>query len=214
MAIFLVGDIHREFVQSFNKLALKLNEKYANCTIIQLGDFGMYDNEIDRNRKLHPSVKFIRGNHDCPEVCQLKPNYLGDYGVIEIEGIKIFFVSGADSVNKNARVMGKNWWPNEQLSYQEFNNVLDLYQQTCAVSPPDVVISHDAPARVCEAIIGNKFIGGYSYIPNRTTRALDFLFNIHHPKQWFFGHHHLKFQREIGGTQFRCLDIFEVMRLN
>jgi predicted phosphodiesterase len=204
MGTILVGDIHGSF-DRFNKIC----RKNPSDLIIQLGDYGLFDNEKDRNRRGMRNSKFIRGNHDCPEVCRLKENYLGDYGIFLLDGIKIFFISGADSIDKNFRKEGIDWWRDEQLSYEELNKALALYE----AEKPDVVLSHDAPARVCKALIGNKFIGGYGYESNATSQALDAMFEIHKPKQWFFGHHHLKFSQEIEGTHFNCLDIFETYRL-
>jgi hypothetical protein len=196
MSIYLAGDLHGLYAP-LNKFATK----HPQDTIIQLGDYGLFDNQKDRKRNLMPNVKFIRGNHDCPEVCKSKPNYLGDFGVYN----DIFFISGARSTDISDRTIGVDWWPDEELSYEQLNKVIALYEQV----KPDTVISHDAPAAVCNKIIKLKHPNGYPYKPYGMTLAFDQMLEIHQPKRWFFGHHHLKFNTRINNTEFRCVDINE-----
>jgi UDP-2,3-diacylglucosamine pyrophosphatase LpxH len=41
---------------------------------------------------------------------------------------------------------------------------------------------------------------------SKTRQALDRMFEIHKPKLWIHGHHHMNLMRDIEGTRFVCLD--------
>lgn len=95
---------------------------------IQLGDLGIgFIKTQNYNNKFNfDNHKFIRGNHDNPEICKKHKNYLGDYGITS-QGL--FFISGADSLDKKYRTPMINWWQNEELTTNDFKKCLNLYKK-------------------------------------------------------------------------------------
>jgi hypothetical protein len=186
-----------------------LNEflkRYKDHRIIQVGDLGLgfpptinlaTGKLFSRDPEFLPkNFRFLRGNHDNPEACRKYPNYLGDYGVDS--ETKAFYISGAFSIDKHLRIEGQDWWPDEELSYQELQNVIDLYEKV----KPDVVISHTCPSHIIMQFMKPPMIPGH-----RTEKALGQMWEIHKPKLWIFGHWHRHWDKTILGTRFLCLDI-------
>lgn len=169
---------------------------------IQLGDFGfgffqqlqsvVDDSLSDRM----PNHRFIRGNHDDPELCRLSPNYLGDYGIVETDRAKVFFVSGANSIDREYRTEGVSWWREEELSRSQMDKALELYTR----EKPDYVVSHECPMFVVTQIHPASQIR-----PSCTQYFLESLYNTHAPKGWWFGHHHRNIKVRTDTTTFACI---------
>jgi len=196
MTIFL-SDVHGEFTY----LKAFLNQM-KNYEVIQLGDLGIgFPKELSHtwppSKKIYaldeltnlenlPNFKFISGNHDHPELCKQHPNYLGDYGIYKTkDGFDLFFISGSPSIPQdiNREYPGVTWWQNEELSIDEWDKCLELYSQT----KPEIVISHCCPQRCVFILHKEPFnkIGGLS------ERRMNEMMDIHKPKTWIFGHHHI-----------------------
>jgi predicted phosphodiesterase len=203
----VISDIHGKFLHLKTILDKDKNSKY-----IQLGDLGLGFSRLVLGAPEDPkdfgdNFKFIRGNHCSPEDSKNHKNYLGDYGVITDDlphGMKGFFVSGADSIDKGYRTKGVDWWEEEQLSEKDLMKAIDLYEK----EKPDIVFSHDCPKSMYQYIIRGN------YINNMTANALDIMFKIHQPKLWCFGHHHRHFEKILKGTRFICLAELEVLDLD
>jgi len=191
--ITLIGDIHGHFV-TYEKLI-------ANCQkTIQLGDFGVgFDDWVGFD--IEPQHRFIRGNHDNPSVCKEHPNYLGDYGFLAEENI--FYISGADSIDKDDRTIDIDWWHDEQLSYQDLKAMMTLYGRV----KPKTIISHDCPEEVF------PYLHCPFHIKSRTQQAMNQLLTIHRPKYWIFAHYHLSCKQQIDNTLYTCLDTFETLEI-
>lgn len=187
--MLFVGDIHGEF-SNFKKRIFKDKE------YIQLGDMGLgFDKNIDKLYPIDYKIKFIRGNHDNPEVCKRHPHYLGDFGMYK----GIFYISGAASIDRQYRIEGVSWWPDEELNYLQQKECMNLYLK----ERPDIIITHDCPLKVCKEIYTHEF-------KNVTGAFFDRLFEEHNPKKWIFAHHHKSFEINVGITKFICLDTMEI----
>lgn len=190
-----IGDVHGKF-----KELQKIIEQYPDQPIIQVGDmgigFGRYPHDFG------PNFYFIRGNHDDPKKCRYHLNYLGDYGVSHsLNQPKTFCVSGANSIDKNYRTPGKTWWAQEELSYQQGQICIGWYNEI----RPNIVVSHDAPQVI------RKLMVSHHVEESRTSQLLTALFEIHQPKLWVFGHHHKRFDHQVEGTRFVCLEELGVL---
>lgn len=201
MKIRFIGDIHgafKTFVESLN----------PKLTTIQVGDMGCgFPYLLGRTSAPDKAMTagkhfFIRGNHDDVEICRLSPHFIEDGTFWEEH--KIFFLGGAFSIDRGYRIEGVDWWATEELTYNELQDKIDLYEKL----KPDIVVTHDAPWPVCQAILLSE-----NRIPlgnvSRTSQALTAMFERHKPKQWFFGHWHTSFVRTMDGCRFRCLNINE-----
>lgn len=198
----LIGDVHGLFYDY-----KQLIESYGWTETIQLGDFGIgFPDTQNVKLEIFGSHRFIRGNHDNPEVCVNHSNYLGDYGCLNgsYNGgncSKLFYMSGAWSIDYRWRTPGLDWWPGEQLVQADINNAIKLYKKEF----PNIVISHDCPTMILEKFHPRMVI------PTRTSQAFDEMLLFHKPQFWIFAHHHISWRQKISGTWFICLDELEYL---
>ena len=193
--LIVIGDIHGKIDRY-----LKLVVRFRGEPSVQLGDFGIGFPGDEPLPPLPGNAWFIRGNHDNPEAARLHGNYLGDYGCKTIDGMRIFYLSGAWSSDQWHRTEGVNWWREEELRVAELEAAVDLYAKV----NPEIVLTHDGPD---EAVRSLHATGSAHKEINRTAtgNALNAMLDVHRPRKWIFGHWHTRFRRQIGGTEFRCL---------
>jgi hypothetical protein len=220
-----VGDSHGKY-DKYCKLACKA--PYS----LQVGDMGFDYSYIERclDSSKH---KIISGNHDnysrqpCEDIskecllCKGKgftyfkqtKHFLGDYGVHQIPNFPpIFFVRGAWSIDKDWRRPGIDWWENEELTYAECEEALQLYEQI----KPDFMVTHTAPDNIVPMIPFERIFGDTLHHP-RTEQLLMAMWEIHQPKIWIFGHFHIDWTSKIPHpktgkeTLFICLDELSYM---
>ena len=109
-------------------------------------------------------------------------------------------------LDKSMRIVGYDWWLDEELSYEKCSNCLESYSKI----KPNIVISHECPESVIKFVSGLGMWGGKPIVPSKTAMLLQQMFEIHKPKYWFFGHHHKSWTMMIDGTHFRCLNELEI----
>lgn len=189
--MFFIGDTHGN-----HQIYMALIEQ-MNCSL-HVGDVGLgFLGHDDKDFMPSKDHKFIRGNHDNPATCQKYPNYIGEWG--EKDGL--FFISGADSIDKRDRQEGINWWKDEQLSYSELGRVMGEFVKT----KPKIVVTHCCPSSVVLDMQGENFRADWR---SMTEEAMDQMFDAHRPDLWIFGHYHRRWRKSIKGCQFICLDMF------
>lgn len=201
----LIGDIHGKIHEYKNLSSTKLNKGISGS--IQLGDMGVGFGQSNFWRNalnsfmIENNATFIRGNHDNPHVSKEMPGYIPD-GTIEND---VMFIGGAWSIDWPNRLPGVDWWPDEELSYEELYRLHDVY----SIARPRVMITHDAPTDVAyEMFVETGLaIGGKNAkkIQTRTGEALQSMFEAHQPDCWFFGHWHYTVPYLVGKTNFLCL---------
>lgn len=200
MSLRLIADIHGKTKQYYNIV------KDCDYTL-QMGDFGFRDSYSILS-KLDPNKHFVLGgNHDSytkenGKFIDQTPHFLGDYGLKNIDGFEFFFVRGGFSIDWMYRVEGLDWWRDEELDHTSMSKCLDLYEQT----KPNIVISHECPASICNLISGYKTFNGEIIKPSRTANLLQAMLERHNPKQWYFAHHHKDWSLQKDGTAFICLN--------
>ena len=199
----LMGDIHGPA-----KFPALREAAEGPLPVIQIGDFGFgFGGDFDREAEAFLAdsdgrVRFIRGNHDDPAVCRRMPGFIED-GTVEGETM---FIGGAWSMDWRIRKRGVNWWPDEEVTQEEFDRLLGVYRET----RPKAMVTHDGP----DSTFGRMF--GYDRLfDTRTGRMLSRFLNAHQPEIWVFGHHHrsVEFDDELTGTLFRCLGEGETMEI-
>ena len=202
----IIGDVHG-LVSNYKLKALK----NFNGPSIQVGDLGVgFAGDEDRDEyfdKIHKNGnhRFIRGNHDNPEVCKKIKGYIQD-GTIEDD---VMFIGGAWSIDgPNApwgspfgRVEYIDWWKNEECSDDQFKKFLSDYQHV----KPRVMITHDCPAKVSKEMFFGSGLRKGSIYKNKTSGWLDEFIKVHQPDFWFFGHWHISYKYKYGNTYFVCL---------
>lgn len=97
-----------------------------------------------------------------------------------IDGYEIMFVGGADSYDKQYRILGRDWWQQELLNQQDLDYVLQRNVK------PDIICSHTCPKSFN---VEDTF--EYTDKINDPSRiVLDMILKELKPKFWFFGHWH------------------------
>lgn len=191
----IFGDVHG-LIDKYWKILSKLNPKEKS---IQIGDFGFkrehdwFLNNVDYNKH-----KILFGNHDYYPYLN-HDHSMGDYHYEQ----GIFYVRGGESIDKNFRRVGVDWFEEEEIRFRTWYNIMDYYEQV----KPTVVVTHDAPKE-----IGAKLVN--SPRKSITREGLSELLNIHEPDLWVFGHYHKSAIIEYGPITFICLDELEVLDLN
>ena len=205
----LVGDVHGKFDKLTELFNAKQKPKIPLCIV--LGDVGIGFHSVPFPEKLDPEtnrIKFIRGNHDNPEICNNHLNYLGNYGYFD--NMDLFFISGAASIDKHHRTENVDWWAKEEIGWEESSLLLSLYER----SKPSLVISHDCPGFLLKKMFPfRKHEEIYNSTFSYTNRLLDELYLIHKPKYWIFSHYHSSFKYIEGSTTFKCLNELEFFKL-
>lgn len=201
MKLRLIGDIHGN-TGALLGLLHDLNDPSNDDYVIQIGDFGIGFGAEKELGFFNPAqLGILAGNHDNYAILENYMHNLGRFGVKEIGGKKIFFVSGAWSIDYAWRTPGVSWWPYEELSMEECEQCLQLWERHC--SEIDLVISHDGPLNATSLILGS-----WPHETN-TGRLLWEMWKTYEPREWRFGHWHVCWQKQIGDTHFRCLNIEE-----
>lgn len=175
-----------------------LTEKYKKT--ICVGDFGFKTQWEWHKKNIDPAYHWIvPGNHDYPPMFH-EDFCLGNFKFIP--EFNLFTVRGADSIDKHLRTEGIDWFENEELTYPEGLECLDLYEKC----KPNIVVSHDCPQSVMTSLFGYPD-------KSRTRQLLESMFEIHQPNLWVFGHHHRSKDVQILGTRFVCLAELETLTI-
>lgn len=187
-----VGDLHG-YLEPLHRASK------SGYEVIQVGDLGDGFTPIP---EFDGHVRWIRGNHDDPSVARKHPSWIPD-GHIENQ---IMFIGGGYSIDRNRRTEGVDFWSDEELSYAELNNLIDLATQV----KPNIMVTHEAPI----SALPDYFYNRPGFTPSRICLALEAIYLAVHPKLWVYGHHHVS-QREIkDGTLFVCCDINEIVDID
>lgn len=204
----LIGDIHGEWELYHQTATDAINHGIEKT--IQVGDFGVgFSGPYwhDRADEFHwdGTHRFIRGNHDDPSRCKKMAGWIPD-GRIEND---VMFIGGAWSIDHMLRTEGVSWWPDEELSIEQFYRLIDVYDQV----HPRVMITHDCPNDVSTEMFIQSglalFKGNAKSISTRTGMAFNTMLAIHQPEEWYFGHWHHSMQYKYGRTMFQCLGIHD-----
>ena len=200
MKTVVMGDIHGDWPE-LNKF---VNRKSPEL-ILQCGDFGYwprdpanakrmkyarkYGQELPRPKMLDSSVLFwCDGNHEDHQELRLRTtdelwpdvHYMPRGSLLDLpDGRRVMFLGGAASIDKHSRTMGMDWFPEEQISYADIN---DLGYE----GHVDIVISHTCPREFPLNIRGKSM--GYFHDSSRD--ALSYVLGHYRPSLWYFGHWH------------------------
>lgn len=197
MNIRFIGDVHGKW--STYKKRIKGVE-----TSIQVGDFGIgfyypfTEKLIGGNppfdQMSRGDHRFIRGNHDNPSFCRKHQYWIPDGTMVHD---KIFCVGGANSVDRQWRTEGYDWWPDEELSQEQLTNVLDVYRAL----KPDVVVAHDIPDPAVDAVTAKHNMTKYD-LPSITRQFLTIMVEEHKPSLFIHGHWHINHHTVVDGVQY------------
>lgn len=125
------------------------------------------------------------GNHEDHESLDARttdefwPNvfYMPRGAIKDIAGLKVMFVGGAQSTDKESRKLGIDWFPQEVISMAD-------YAEFPPAQKVDIVISHTCPREFgmrdeCDVRMSDC-----------SRDALSSVLKYYQPSRWFFGHWH------------------------
>lgn len=193
--MIIIGDIHGHT----NRYEEIIKQEKCNESV-QLGDFGFKDAHdwflanIDCEKH-----KILFGNHDYYPYLN-SAHSLGDYYFDEKRSI--FYVRGAFSIDYKHRLIGINWFDDEEIPLIKHSHIFSAYCK----ARPKYVVSHDCPQLIRNLVFD-------IHERSLTSMLLEALFEQHQPYMWVFGHHHKSKNRIVRNTRFICLPEFGVIRI-
>ena len=217
--IYVTGDIHGGL--DIHKLSSKelrsagLRIKKDDYVIV-CGDFGLvWDNKPEERywRKWLDgkpwTTLFIDGNHENFELLNTYPVeewhggrihrisekivHLMRGNMFSLEGASFFTFGGAASHDKEWRLPGLSWWPEELPSDEELRQANDVLAQ--CNNQVDYIISHCAPSLIQGRL-------NPTYKIDRLTEYFEYVRETVKFKRWYFGHYHEDVNFDDG---FSCL---------
>ena len=207
MSIYITGDLHGEY--DMKKLTTKYFPEgrtlSKNDYVIICGDFGGVWDCAGQDRYIQNwltdkpwTTLFVDGNHEnFDALAQYKVEewnggkvqfitpsiiHLMRGQVYNIDGLSIFTMGGATSIDRYARTERLDWWPQEMPSTAEYDEAirnLDAHDNKV-----DLIISHCAPDQLHD-ILTNHY-GSH----NKLTNFLEIVRQTVKFEQWYFGHYH------------------------
>lgn len=215
----LIGDIHGEFA-TLNRL---LQQLPAEATVIQVGDYGLWPEPGPRVRaaiseylpppRPDPSrpVYWIDGNHEwapltrgVTAVTHVSRNswFIPRGTVLELAGLRIGFLGGADSVDRQWRIPEVSWFEDERISPADATRLLT----NVGSEPLDLLVTHTPPACIVEAMLGHREVWPEFH---GSAKAVEGVWQALGQPPLVAGHMH----QSYGTGNIRVLDINEVLVL-
>lgn len=205
MKVGFLGDLHlSDPASQANRYKLRAAIDNKPDLLIQIGDFSEDPLDYAELRDTDPErVKILGGNHEhWPELLSL-PHCLAPAGCYETEeGVRIFYLRGAYSIDSSRRKKG-TWWPaHEQLHFEELYKAYLLYQKKL----PHILVAHEASteARQVLNLRGLRLDVPFD-IASPTQQTLDKMIEFNRPLLAVNGHWHLQASKKKNGTRFRSL---------
>jgi predicted phosphodiesterase len=203
MKILITGDIHN----NFNILNQLINKKKPEL-VICCGDFGYWP-KIESYQKMEvikaqgAKILWIDGNHEDHWTLkertsdEIVPNviYMPRGSTYNLpDGRKILFMGGGDSIDKQDRILGVDWFPDEIITQKDIYNLPD-----CKI---DILITHTCSNEIKD---GKMILLNPLKAKDPSNDALSYVWDRYKPKLWFFGHWHHFVQGEYEGTKWYAL---------
>lgn len=129
-------------VQALDLTLVRAGEYLAKPPVKMLFIDGNHDHHPELRRRMQANCDYDHCDPNCPGVGTLTPNviYQPRGSVYEDDdGTRFLFCGGAPSIDKDMRVEGRSWWPQETITEDEFQKALAVE------GPIHVLVTHDAP---------------------------------------------------------------------
>ena len=188
-------------------------------TILQVGDFWLYDDErlrIKVDRMLGNAAKqhghdpedlrvyFCDGNHENYNVLDPRAGgpvhlsrnvtYMPRGTTLELHGHKVGFLGGAASIDRDWRTEGVSWWPEERMSHADIERALNM-------GALDVLVTHEAPTPVFDSLKRYyRHSAGKTGDGHAEREAVQAVMAATSPAWLVHGHHHAWGSHRLDGT--------------
>lgn len=218
--IALAGDWHGN--AGFAHAALKAAKEAGVAEIIHLGDFGIWPGKsgaaylkaVDRSLvQLGMWLQFIDGNHDdhwqlaeLPIVDGVRPvterithlprGYRWDW-----HGTSWLALGGATSLDRRQRVLGRSWWPEEAITFEQAQAAVDGGRA-------DYMITHDAPVKAIVPGLRDDIWDRHELaVANAHRELLQIVVDRVQPKRLWHGHMHVAYtgKMQLNGLDDECI---------
>ncbi len=219
MKVMIVGDIHGRW----DKLNTLINKKKPDI-VLSTGDFGWWPKmvvrgnygyekgwELEGIKPQGSKVYWCDGNHeDHWNIEQFTPDnpiypvklydgvfYMPRGTILELpDGRNVLFIGGGDSVDKDYRTLGIDWFPEEIPNYNEIDHALSHDKKI------DIVISHTCP----EEWTPRPTILTVDKDKDPTRKMLSSILDKYRPELWYHGHWHVYKDGYTKGVKWVSLD--------
>jgi len=214
---FVTGDCHGSLMKILQ--FIWRFDLGSESNIVVCGDMGIYWNKDQKDAQASilnyerycngVNLYWIDGNHENFDIidtfekpmhkCSEHITYIsrGTDMIVDINGkpAHMLFLGGADSIDKAWRVEGKSWWPQEQITEKNIENIVGEY---------DYVFTHCCPYSIFNSHRGFlcQHGGEMRDITHVSEQMLEKLKNKITFKHWYFGHYHMNINLT---DQFTCL---------
>jgi predicted phosphodiesterase len=204
--VIVTGDVHGDF-GALNELISK-KKKHGLKLVICCGDFGYWPQGPDKIIKgISPQgvkIIFCDGNHENHHALRDRKSdeivpgvfYMPRGSTYKLDdGRNILFMGGADSIDKQWRTPGFDWFPEEHIIQKDMENLPD--------EKVDIFITHTCPTELLHEMI--KF--DYRKKDDPSNHYLSELWKKYKPDLWYFGHWHHDVTGMLMGTRWHALNM-------
>lgn len=207
--IYCVGDIHAK-CEFINRIKQKCE---PGSHVFFLGDIGFGFDEktdykiyksLDSLAKYGVTVYLIRGNHDDPSywATEFRPVfkskkrqdlykdtydkiiYVKDNTFVQIGDKKLFCLGGGVSIDRCYRKLGKTYWDNEEMIFEEPTEEIDTVLSHVGPIPPRTKENPNSILATC-LIMDQNLLSDLKREEETIHKLLS-----KNPKHWIFGHYH------------------------
>ena len=225
MKIIITGDIHGEFSIINRLINRKQPDVLIICgdfgfwpdASMYQSTYGYYYSAREDNfdileiKNQNSKIYWVPGNHEHWDNLEkeygrrgLKPIPMkGNENIFycpigsteTFNGDNFLFAGGADSVDKQHRTIGVDWFPQETLNHEDWEYIIERHKNTKI----DTIISHTCPSSFEMRDTFNMKHADFS------RKVLEELLQEFKPMQWYFGHWHV-YKKQYKNTIWTCLD--------
>jgi len=210
MTVYVTGDLngHNDIGKLSSKKFPQGETLTKNDVLLIAGDFGLVWNHTQESKQetywldwidSKPWITcFCDGNHENfprlnamptaqkfgAEVGVIRPNifHLRRGNIYTIDEKSFFVFGGAESIDKDQRIFGISYWPEEIPSREEFDKGWDALEN--ANWKVDYVLSHTSPVSSMPSFFGTKITDPTAHMLEAYKQKLSYL-------RWYCGHLHL-----------------------
>jgi predicted phosphodiesterase len=208
--VLVAGDTHGN-LPHFRSL-IDVAKREGCQRIVQVGDFGYWPHYAPFHEQVNRlameagvTVYWLDGNHEnfdaleeainteapSPQQMLAELWYLPRGCTWEWDGCRFMALGGAYSIDKDYRVEGQSWWPQELLTTPQVVRAMGR-------GPVNVLFTHDAPEGVCP-IISNVYKGDEISRGNRL--GVSAVVHTLRPRLLVHGHYHHRYTGWDGRTK-------------
>lgn len=152
-------------------------------TIVVLGNHECYP-IYEQMPHVTPSFLYSGSMYQCEYMGKIYENiYIVDtIAILDIEDNHILCINGADSHDKQWRIEGKSWWPQEAINIDKCLDFMENHDKEHF----DIIITHDAPAAINDWFSRD----GYHHTSTPGQKYLEVLRKELDFDSWIHGHMH------------------------